>query len=140
MKTLTYLAAGILASLLFTSQAQDLSTGLVTYWPLDDGLSSPANTVIDALQSANPIELTSPDPGAAWLSGPSAKSRGSLRVDGAETFVVVPSTESLDIGTEAVTLSLWVKLSLLPSEMAETHESILADRTALVFSLIWIAR
>ena len=113
------MAAIFLAMAVFRSQGQDLEEGLVTYWPLDDGLASSANIAIQDLQGANPIELTSPDPSQAWLTGSSAKSRGGLRVDGAETFVVVPTSESLDLGTEALTLSLWVKLSILPGELTE---------------------
>ncbi|MCH1503622.1 MAG: hypothetical protein L7V86_08570, partial [Verrucomicrobiales bacterium] len=113
------IAVAFLAGALFTSQGQDLGQGLVSYWPLDDGLASSANTTLQDLESANAAELTSSDSAAAWLTGSFAKSRGSLRVDGLETFVTVPSTASLDLGTAAVTLSLWVKISRLPADLTE---------------------
>ena len=51
--------------------------------------------------------------------GPRGKFGGNLRLNGEETFVPVPNTDSLNLGTEAVSLAMWVRLDDLPVELTE---------------------
>lgn len=124
IKRLSLLLASIHASLLCLAHSQGLADGLVSYWPLDDGLPSRMTTSISDLQGANPLTLDASDPESAWLTGPSAKSRGALQVDGESRYVVVPSSETLDLGTNAVTLSVWVNLAQLPADLPDAFGGI----------------
>lgn len=101
-----------------------LAAGLIAYWPFDDGLSNPdAGTIADAT-GVNPLQFTYDDPEDFWLGEAEAKSGGALRIDGIDSFVTVPTSKSLDIGGDAVTLAAWVKLTELPSEQLESFGAI----------------
>jgi hypothetical protein len=97
--------------------AQSLGDGLISYWPLDDGLFSQSRRDVVDLKETNTLELVAPDESKPWLTGIDAKFRGSLRVNGDDTFGSVLESESLDIGTDAVTLAMWVYLDQLPSQI-----------------------
>jgi hypothetical protein len=72
--------------------AQTLNDGLISYWPLDDGLISQPRRNVDDLKEANTLELFAPDDSSPWLTGPDAKFRGALRVNGDDAYGTV--TES----------------------------------------------
>ncbi|MEZ5325686.1 MAG: LamG-like jellyroll fold domain-containing protein [Verrucomicrobiales bacterium] len=97
--------------------AQTLSDDLISYWPLDDGLVSQNSRDVVDLKEANTLELFAPDDSSPWLTGADAKFRGALHVNGDDTYGTVADSASLDIGTDAVTLALWVYLEQLPSEI-----------------------
>lgn len=99
--------------------AAGLGTGLVAHWPLDDAAANPAALAAVDIVSDNRGTLETPDPAAAWLSGGDARFGGALRVDGSSTFVTVPASDSLDLGSDQVSVSLWVKLGQLPAELGE---------------------
>lgn len=111
-----------------TALGQALNQGLVSYWPMDDGLADSGALIIKDLQGKNPIELFSPDASLAWVEGAEAKFRGSLRLDGLDTYGYVPDSESLDIGTEAVSIALWVKLEDLPADLDSGFAGIFDSR------------
>lgn len=99
--------------------AESLRQGLVALWSLDDGLADAATTNVTDAAGGNTGQLGTPDPANAWVRGADARFGGALRIDGANTFVGIPVTPSLNFAADQVTVSAWVKLSVLPSEMAE---------------------
>lgn len=104
---------------LASQPAQSLRQGLIAQWPFDDALRTPGTPSIVDVVHGNVGQLTSPAPEAAWLAGTEARFGGALRFDGAETFVSVAPTDSLNVATDQITIATWVKLSALPSELPE---------------------
>lgn len=100
-----------------TGPSESLSRGLMAHWPLDDGVSDPnALTALELIGGAS-TSLTSPDPTTAWLGASESRFNGAIRVDGANTYLSVPADESLDPKTNQVSVSLWVRLEVLPSQL-----------------------
>ena len=98
--------------------AWGLSGGLVSLWTFDDEvLTERTDRIQDAL-AINSLEIVSDAAASAWQEGINAKNRGSLRVDGANTYVPVPNSASLNGGAEKLTLATWVKLDQLPADLA----------------------
>lgn len=93
-----------------------LPLGLVAHWPLDDGLSNPATSIIADVRGTNPGTLFGGGP-SAWLAAPQALFGGALDVDGVNIYSVISNTPALDINENQVTISLWAKLDQLPSEL-----------------------
>lgn len=102
---------------------QVLTSELVAYWKMDDGLKSPGTTLMldETRQNSCTITAGLPD---YWLSEPEARFGGALHVDGENVYVVIPPSPSLDINTNALTVSLWVKLEQLPSQLPGSYGSI----------------
>ena len=106
----------------FDSPARgSLLRGLVAYWKLDDGLADPSavNAEEAAGNSRGRLAGFASSPG--WVSGADAFAGGALRLDGRDDYVRIPPNEFLDVGANAVSLSLWVKLSVLPSRLSEDY-------------------
>ncbi|MBX3745504.1 MAG: LamG domain-containing protein [Verrucomicrobiae bacterium] len=101
-----------------------LGTGLVAHWPLDEGLENPHTTLVTDVVSGNAGTLSSPDPTAAWSLGADARLGGALRVDGENTYVVIPASETLDLNSDQMTLALWVNLAQLPADLSEAFGGI----------------
>ena len=97
----------------------ELVRDLVAYWKLDDGLADPSavNAEEAAGNSRGRLAGFASSPG--WVSGADAFAGGALRLDGRDDYVRIPPNEFLDVGANAVSLSLWVKLSVLPSRLSE---------------------
>ena len=97
------------------SPNRQLSEGLVAYWKLDDGLDSPAASILEDVEEQSRGLIRGFIFQPAWLAGDAARMGGALAFDGVDDWVQMPTNEFLDIGANAVTLSLWVKLNHLPS-------------------------
>ena len=106
------------------SSNEQLAQGLVAYWKFDDGLLDPAATNADDVEDYSPGRLFGFGSNPTWISGDAARVGGALRLDGIDDRVSIPANEVLDIGTNAVTLSLWVKLPALPSAIARDYAGI----------------
>lgn len=98
-----------------------LSQDLVAYWKLDDGLSNAYATNADDVETRSPGRLYGFDAQPSWTSGDQARTGGALRLDGINDYVRIPTNEFLDIRTNAVSVSLWVNLSVLPSQLPSTQ-------------------
>ena len=94
-----------------TAQA-DITDGLIALWTLDDG----SGLVAEESINGNDGILQSGDAQATWLDDSEGKLGGAIRLDG-DDYVALPSDGSLDINSNAMTLSLWVTLRVLPSDM-----------------------
>ncbi|HBO44067.1 MAG TPA: hypothetical protein DD670_09065 [Planctomycetaceae bacterium] len=81
-----------------------LQGGLVAYWSFDEGAGT---TVADTIGGDNATLI-----GGTWTTGLLG---GALSFNGTTDGVLVGAPTSLDLGTNACTISAWVKLGVLPS-------------------------
>ena len=115
---------------------EGLGRGLVAYWPLDDGLTDPTTTTIIDEVGINPLTLTSADPSTAWLLGAPVPTGTGLQVDGIDHYLVVPNAPALDLPGDTLTMSMWVRLDQLPSELGAGFAAIYdSSNDAYVFYL-----
>jgi glycerophosphoryl diester phosphodiesterase len=96
---------------------EQLANGLAAYWKLDDGLLNPAATNVEDVETHSDARLVGFGAPPSWLAGDNARAGGALRLDGINDCVLLPTNGFLDIGTNAVSISLWVNLSVLPSQL-----------------------
>jgi len=107
----------------------DLADRLVAYWKLDDGLTSPfATNVADSI-GENSGSLVRNDGASHWLDHSMARVGGCLKVEGTNAFVAFPQTASLDINANELTISAWVRLQQLPSQLATSFGAIFDSTT-----------
>ena len=104
--------------------ASSFPQGLTASWRLDEGLTNTAATTLLATASDTHGTPTAPSPEAAWMDSTQARFGGALWVNGQDIFGRIPASDTLDINTNRVTLSLWVKLEQLPSDIAESFGGI----------------
>ena len=104
---------------IITDNAQDMiglksymrNGGLIAHWSFDE--NSGSNTSDLALNGNN---LNTAN--ATWTSG---ASQSALYFNGTSSYVNVPTSPSLDIDLDAVSISVWVKLQELPSQMSDGY-------------------
>jgi len=107
------------------SSQDRLGEDLVSYWTMDDGLTNSQARVAADTEARNPGMLagfSSSSPG--WATAAPASSDGILILDGAAQCVTLPRSRSLDIGTNALSLSVWVRLPQRPSQLSQSYGSI----------------
>jgi len=93
----------LLTGLWLPVQAQDITSGLLYWWKLDDATGS--STAADSAGS-NAGTLTNMDANTDWVAG---RIGGGLDFDGTNDYVNLPSVSStLFNGTNAWTISGWV--------------------------------
>lgn len=102
---------------------QEFTNNTAAYWKLDDGLTNATATLMVDSVGENHCTVTAGLPDY-WLGASAAKFGGALHVDGQNVYSLVLPSSSLDIGTNALTLSLWVKLEQLPSQLPASYGSI----------------
>lgn len=106
------------------SARRPLADGLVAYWKLDDGQAdSSAATAIDVekLNDGTLVGFGSPP---SWSADSPFPKSGCLSFDGVDDHVAIPRSESLDIGTNALTLSAWVRMDSEVPSIAHGYGSI----------------
>lgn len=111
-----------------SSNAQ-LSQGLVAYWKFDDGLSDATTTTATDVEADSQGRLFGFNPAPIWLAGDEARANGALSLDGINDYVRIPANEPLNIGTNAVSISLWIKLPVLPSALSTNYSGIYDSAT-----------
>ena len=120
---------------------EQLSRSLVAYWKLDNGLLDLATTVADDVETNSPGQLSGFAGPPAWLPPEESRAGGALRFDGLAARVLIPANPALTIGTNAVTLSAWVKLDQPPSALSNSYACIYgSDKDGYVFYLDRAAR
>jgi hypothetical protein len=103
---------------------QVLTNRIAAYWALDDGLLNATSTLMVDSAGENHATITAGLPDY-WLGPPpAARFGGALQVDGDNVYAIVEPSASLDINTNALTISLWVKLEQLPSQLPQSFGSI----------------
>ncbi|MBL7077297.1 MAG: hypothetical protein ISS31_07485 [Kiritimatiellae bacterium] len=103
------------------SSNEAFAEGLVSYWKFDDGLSDSATTKAADVEERNPGTLQGFDAPPTWTSGTQARFDGALYLDGADDFVEIPQSTSLDIATSAMTISCWMNMDAKPSGIPEAY-------------------
>ena len=83
--------------------------GLMTHWSFDENSGSSTQ---DLSQNGNDLNTSN----ASWTTGISGS---ALNFDGFNDFVTVTPTPSLNISLDAVSMSVWVKLDQLPSQITD---------------------
>lgn len=104
---------------IITDNAQDLiglktymrNGGLVSEWSFDEGTGSSST---DASYNGNNLNVNN----ATWTSGVALS---GLYFNGVSSYVTVPPTPSLNIDLDAVSISVWLKLEELPSQMSDSY-------------------
>jgi hypothetical protein len=118
-KSLTTVAAAVLLTAsVQTVSAVPLHDGLITYWRLNEGTGTVANDTAPASGVADNGALRN---SPTWISG---KFNAGLQFNGVDQDVLIPASTDMDINTTGVTLSAWVKLDQLPSEIAGSFSGI----------------
>ena len=112
-----------------TNSLSGLGNQLVAYWKMDDGLTNAFATTVADSKGANSATLVRNDGASHWFSGGMAKFGACLKLEGTNAYVNVPQTSSLNINTNALTLSAWVWLQSLPSQLATSYGSIFDSTT-----------
>ena len=79
--------------------ADSSDLGLVGYWSFDEGSGSIA---YDSSSNGNHGTIN----GASWTSGISGN---ALMYDGIDDYVLVPDSDSISIGNQDLTISVWIK-------------------------------
>jgi hypothetical protein len=118
----TALVVGLMAAGPDRALGTLLQDGLISYWPLNDGSGmtatdlNPAGSAVD-----NGTLRNSP----TWLTGAAGKFNAGLQFNGVDQDVLLSTGGDMDFGGSAVTLSAWVKLDQLPSQIAGSFSGIL---------------
>lgn len=91
--------------------AVSLHDGLISYWRLNEGTGAVANDtgVAGGVTDAGTIRNA-----PVWITG---KFNAGLQFDGTTQDVLIPASSDMDVNATGVTLSAWVKLDQLPSEI-----------------------
>ena len=79
-----------------------LSRGLVACWLFNEGAGS---VLHDISGNKNDGTLTSMDPPTDWVGSPHG---GALAFDGNNDYIVVGDPPSLDMGTDDITIAIWL--------------------------------
>lgn len=112
-----------------TNYPVNLADGLIAYWKMDDGLADTFTTTVSDSHGTNTATLVRNDGASHWFDGSLAKLGGSLKVEGASAYVTFPQNEVMDIQTNALSISLWVRLSVLPSQLSTSFGAIFDSTT-----------
>jgi len=111
------------------STSTDLADRLIAYWKFDNGLTNAFTTLVTDSRGTNSGILVRNDGASHWFDGSLAAFGGSLKVEGTNAYVTLPQTATLDINTNALTLSAWVRLSYLPSQSVTSFGAIFDSTT-----------
>jgi hypothetical protein len=112
-----------------TNGPVNLGDGLIAYWKMDDGLTNAFATLVTDSKGTNAGTLVRNDGASHWCDASVAKLGGCLKLEGANAFVTVPQTATLDINTNALTFAAWVRLQNLPSQLATSYGAIYDSTT-----------
>lgn len=112
-----------------TSNSSDFAEHLIAYWKMDDGLTNAFATTVTDSRGTNTGTLTRNDGASHWFDGVAAQFGGCLKLEGLNAFVTIPPSATLDINTNALTFSLWVRLQNLPSQLTTSYGAIFDSTT-----------
>lgn len=103
--------------------------GLLAYWKMDDGLANAFTTTVSDSKGTNAGTLTRNDGASHWFDSPFAKLGGCLKLEGANAFVTISNTATLNINTNAMSFAAWVRLTQLPAQLATSFGAIYDSTT-----------
>ncbi|MFH0776406.1 MAG: LamG-like jellyroll fold domain-containing protein, partial [Patescibacteria group bacterium] len=88
-----------------------IENGRVAYWKMDGNFTDSAGTNDGTANGGVTATAT-------------GKFGSAAAFDGSDDYIDVPSSQSLNINTNAVSLGAWVKLNVLPSAIGDTYQGI----------------
>jgi glycerophosphoryl diester phosphodiesterase len=97
---------------------------MISCWTFNEPVFAPSNLEVRDVKGRNPGAWHGVNDMPRQANALGAAFGDALALDGGPDYVAVPSGPSLDIGTNHVTLSMWVKLFQPPSAMAESFGSL----------------
>lgn len=112
-----------------TNTVSSLTNQLFAYWKMDDGLTNSFATRVTDSRGTNSATLVRNDGASHWFGSSIARFGGCLKLEGTNAFVTLPQAGSMDINTNAITVSAWVWLPNLPSRLATSYGSIYDSTT-----------
>jgi glycerophosphoryl diester phosphodiesterase len=112
-----------------TNTFTDLSQGLVAYWTMDDGLTNAFTTAVIDSSGTNHGTLVRNDGASHWFGDGAAMLGGCLKLEGLNAHVNFPQTPALNINTNGLTMSAWMRLSALPSQLPASFGAIFDSTT-----------
>ncbi|HNQ72266.1 MAG TPA: glycerophosphodiester phosphodiesterase family protein [Verrucomicrobiota bacterium] len=101
-----------------------LADDLFAYWNFDDGLTNAFATTIADDHGTNNAALIRNDGASHWFQSPWAQLGGALKLEGANAYVTLPQNSGMDIGTNQLSLSIWLNLQNLPAQLAGNYGAI----------------
>jgi len=104
-----------------TNSPASLGQDLLAYWKMDDGLTNAMATVVTDSLGGNSAVLIRTDAVSHWLASDSGALGGALQLAGTNAWINVPR---IDISTNSVSVSGWIKLRELPSQLATSYGAI----------------
>ncbi|RLF25792.1 MAG: hypothetical protein DRN14_07805, partial [Thermoplasmata archaeon] len=99
----------------------EMKKDIISYWKFDNGPAGAEAT--DSIDSNNGMLMGFGNP-ASWTNGLAPQFDGSLYLDGVNDYVDIPNSISLNINTNCLSMSLWVKLPKKPSEISGSYGGI----------------
>ncbi|MDA3924649.1 MAG: glycerophosphodiester phosphodiesterase family protein [Kiritimatiellae bacterium] len=106
------------------SSNPDLATDLLSYWKFDDGLTNANCSSVTDIEGRNHGTIYDQDIETLWISGNNTQFGSALNLDGTNCYVDIPQSASLDINTNTLTISCWLKMEKLPSSISEDFAGI----------------
>ncbi len=106
-----------------------LGDGLVAYWKMDEGLTSPFATAVADSKGTNAGTLVRNDGASHWFDQTMARLGGCLKLEGTNAYVRFSQTPDLNINTNEFTFSAWIRLLKLPSQLATSYGAIFDSTT-----------
>lgn len=104
-------------------RAVQLQDGLINYWPFSEGSGTTLGDIGPAGSTTDNGTLRN---SPTWLTGVDGKFGAGLQFDGTSSQDVLLTTGGdMDFGGSAVTMSAWVKLDTLPSDLVANYGGIL---------------
>jgi hypothetical protein len=108
-----------------TNSPVALGADLVAYWRMDDGVSNAMAIAVTDSHGTNHATLVRADAQSHWLTGGTEQFGGCLELNGVNSYVTLPRNTSMDINTNGFTISMWVTLQNLPSQLTASYGAIL---------------
>ncbi|MCO5052204.1 MAG: hypothetical protein M9920_07870 [Verrucomicrobiae bacterium] len=101
-----------------------LADDLFAYWNFDDGLTNAFTTTVKDSAGTNDATLFRNDGASHWFESPWAKLGGALKLEGLNAYVTLPQNSEMDIGTNQLSLALWLNLQNLPAQLSASYGAI----------------
>ena len=100
---------------------KQMATNIISYWMFNDG---PVNTVATDHEGDNPGTLMGFGTPPSWTNSMVPQFGGALYLDGLDDYVDIPNSTSLNINTNSLSMSMWVKLPEKPSQISGNYGGI----------------
>jgi glycerophosphoryl diester phosphodiesterase len=111
--------AGLLSAATAHAAGTPLQDNLLAAWTFNEGTG---NSIFDAAPTGAFGDIGSLRNAPTWTTG---KFGSALQFNGVDQDVLIPNSADMNIGTNSVTMSAWVKLDQLPSAISGAYSGIM---------------